>query len=161
MSRDEPAAMDEGDIFLMLSESIVTAASCPVLVLPDNPQRAVGRSVLVAWKPRREAARALRDALPLLHKADAITVMTIGDIAEDSVASVRAFLQAHEIHAEFSSDAGADSAAGEILLARARLLGCDTLVMRAYGHSRFRELVLGGATRLVLQSAPIAVPMSH
>jgi nucleotide-binding universal stress UspA family protein len=162
VSRSEQAGLDEGDIFLTLAEAVVTAASCPVLVLPDNPPAALGRNILVAWKPRREAARALRDALPLLHAADNVIVTTISDAAsEESVASLQAFLRAHGIRADVRRDQGSDGRAGEILLDQAARLGCDTLVMGAYGHSRFRELVLGGATRYVLERAPICVVMSH
>lgn len=162
VSRTEQAGLDEGDLFTTLAEGVVMGAGCPVLVLPDNPGRQLGRNVLVAWKARREASRALRDSLPLLHKANSLTLMTIGAPDEsDSLAPARAFLDAHNVIADFYADPAEDATAGEVMLNRASLVGADTLVMGAYGHARLRELVFGGATRHVLGSSKIALLMSH
>jgi nucleotide-binding universal stress UspA family protein len=162
VSRSEHAGLDEGDLFSMLPENTVLAASCPVLVLPDESSPVVGKRVLVAWKKTKEAARALRDALPVLHKAEAVIVIAAGQENEENpLAPVEGFLRAHHIHAECYRDASEDTKAGEAILSQARLLRCDTVVMGAYGHARFRELLIGGATRYVLQNTTVSLLMSH
>ncbi len=162
VSRSEHAGLDEGDLFSMLPENTVLAASCPVLVLPDEIPPVVGKRVLVAWKKTRESARALRDALPVLHKAEAVIVVAAGQESEaNPLTPVEGFLKAHHIHAECYRDVSEDAKAGEAILSQAKLLRCDTIVMGAYGHARFRELLIGGATRHVLQNATASVLMSH
>ncbi len=160
LSCGEKAGLDEGDIFQTLPESLIFAASCPVLLLPEGVRAVAARNILVAWKPRREAARAMRDAVPMLRKAERVTILTIG-ADEGRSREARSFLQAHGVAAVLQEDPSLDLSAGEVILAEADRLGCDLLVMGAYGHTRFRELVLGGATRHVLLNSEIPILMSH
>jgi len=159
LSCGEKAGLDEGDIFETLPEALIFAASCPVLLVPEDKRRSLGRNVLVAWKARREAARALRDALPMLHAAEQVTVLSVGD--GDSVRDAVDFLEAHQIRAKLIIDPSPDAAAGDAILSQAQRLGCDMLIMGAYGHTRIRELVLGGVTRHVLINAGIPLLLSH
>jgi nucleotide-binding universal stress UspA family protein len=70
-------------------------------------------------------------------------------------------LARHGVNAEIEQTVSADLPVGEVLLSRAADLGVDLLVMGAYGHSRARELLLGGATRSLLRSMTVPVLMSH
>ncbi|NML17129.1 universal stress protein [Azohydromonas caseinilytica] len=139
-------------------ESVVVGSGKPVLVVPSSGHFAdVGHRVLVAWKPTREAARALSSALPLLQPDASVHVVAWGcDPAE-----VRPLLLRHGIQADYSQEATDGDRVGEYLLSRAADLDADLLVMGCYGHARARELLLGGVTRTVLRSMTLPVLMAH
>jgi nucleotide-binding universal stress UspA family protein len=137
----------------------------PVLVIPyagDFPE--FGRRPLVAWNGSREAARAMRDALPLLLAADGAIVLEIDPA--DGGPGLRAveaakLLARHGIKADAEYTVSGGTGVGDVLLSRLADFGCDSLVMGAYGHSRFREMILGGATRTVLDHMTVPVLLSH
>jgi nucleotide-binding universal stress UspA family protein len=149
-------------------ESLLIGNGGPVLMTPYTGKDVkIAENVLVAWNCTREAARAVKDALPLLTRARKVTVMTIGPRPADgespdaSAADVARFLSRHGIHAETVFDANVAIDAGEWLLSRASDLGAQLIVMGAYGHTRLRELILGGVTRTLLKEMTVPVLMSH
>ncbi len=143
-----------------LVEQAVMAAGGPVLMVPqDGWQGDIGRQVLCAWNGSREAARVLKDALPFLASAAKVTLVSIGEFWGPSLAEAAAMLARHKITAETVSLEASDDAAGVLLQAAAER-SCDLLVMGAYGHSRLREMVLGGATRDIIRQATLPVLLS-
>jgi len=158
----------EPDAIRPRPEQVALASGRPILVVPyagNFPN--VGRRVLIGWNATREAARAVNDAMPLLTAAEIVTVLTIdpreGPRAHGELpgADVSLHLARHGVKAEIERTVSADLPVGEVLLSRAADLGADLLVMGAYGHSRARELLLGGATRSLLRSMTLPVLMSH
>jgi nucleotide-binding universal stress UspA family protein len=150
-----------------LPEDLVLGVGRPVLVIPRyGTFPAFGQRVLIAWNGSREATRAVNDALPLLARAARVTVLSI-DPDDDHrrprvpSADIALHLARHGIAAEAASTRGLDLGVGDLLLSRAADLGADLIVMGAYGHSRLREMVLGGATRHVLRHMTVPVLMSH
>ncbi|MDZ7839307.1 MAG: universal stress protein [Gammaproteobacteria bacterium] len=149
-------------------EQILLDVGRPVLVIPyiGAPQ-AMGERVLVAWNASREAMRAVHDAMPLLERAKAVRVLSInpqrGPSGEGEVpgADISHHLARHNVKAEAVHVEAEDIAVGEVLLSRAADQQADLIVMGAYGHSRYRELILGGATRSLLEAMTIPVLMSH
>lgn len=119
-------------------------------------------TVVVAWNGSREAARAVAEAMPFLKRASQVIVVAAREEdGEESGGDIARHLSRHGISAVIGTvDAGTDGA-GEVLLGEVRRVGGDLLVMGGYGHSRFREWVLGGATRYVLSHAGIAVLMAR
>jgi nucleotide-binding universal stress UspA family protein len=155
-----------------LPEEVALAVGRPILVIPyAGSWDAIGRRALVAWDARREATRAINDAMPLLAAAETVTVLAIdpakgatGDPAghgDIPGADIALHLARHGVTATIESTVSAGIGVGNTLLSRASDLESDLLVMGAYGHSRVRELLLGGATRTVLQSMTLPVLMSH
>jgi nucleotide-binding universal stress UspA family protein len=149
-------------------ERVTLASGRPILVVPYAGRfEIVGRCVLIAWNASREAARAVGDAMPLLTAADSVTVLVVdpqpGPDGHGEVpgADIALHLARHEVKAQIERTVSADVPIGEVLLSRAADLGADLMVMGAYGHSRARELLLGGATRSILASMTIPVLMSH
>jgi nucleotide-binding universal stress UspA family protein len=137
---------------------VVIESGKPALVVPCTEvtvQREGFGTVLVAWKESREAARALSAAMPLLLRADAVHVALDGGVAEAQRALLLRFLQSHGVEAQVHAVSGPSAQAGAGLLSRAATLNADLMVMGCYGHSRGRELVLGGATRTVLHEMTI------
>jgi nucleotide-binding universal stress UspA family protein len=143
-----------------VAEHLVVAAGVPVLMLPDGEVPEVGRQVLVGWDGSREACRAVHDALPLLRRAEKVEICTVGDRPSANLDAAAAMLrrQGVTVTAERITDTG--GGIGQTLLDRAAATNADLLVMGAYGHSRLRELVFGGATRHVLFEADMPVLFS-
>jgi nucleotide-binding universal stress UspA family protein len=161
---------DGGDTELIRPrpELVALASGRPILAVPYAGQfETVGRRVLIGWNATREATRAVNDAMPLLAAADVVTVLTIdareGPDAHGELpgADISLHLARHGVKAAIERTVSAGVPAGEVLLSRAADLGADLLVIGAYGHSRMRELLLGGATRSILQSMTVPVLMSH
>lgn len=144
-------------------DHLALTAACPTLVLPhDKPVTTVGQRVLIAWRSGREAARAVRDALAMLRQAERINVLTIGPVEQDHLpgAEIATYLSRHGLKVETRTNYG-DDEPGEIILAIAREINADLVVMGAYGRSRLRELILGGTTNHVLSHATLPLWLSH
>ena len=150
-----------------LPEQLALASGRPVLIIPYAGRfESIGRRVLVAWSRTREAARALNDALPVLQRADNVMVLSINPergaaAGELPGADIARHLARHGVKAEASYTVAEDIDVGNALLSRAADLGADLIVMGCYGHSRMRELILGGATREILRHMTVPVLMSH
>lgn len=150
-------------------ENLVLSAGRPVLFVPYAGEfPSLGERVLVAWDGSREAVRAVHDALPFLEHAKRTTVATVinGNSEDASVripgADAALMLARHAPDVNVLDIAGdAATPVGDTLLSRAYETGADLLVMGAYGHTRWRELMMGGATRVVLASMTLPVLMSH
>ncbi len=155
------AAMTEGP------EGLALTCGRPVLVIPSRGDFVdAGRRIVVAWNGRREAARAAFDALPLLQAAESVRVLWIrpddsGEGGDVPAADLATALARHKVRCEAAETARLEAGVGETLLASVRDARADLLVMGCYGHSRFRELILGGATRHVLKAMTVPVLMSH
>lgn len=152
----------EGDGGLSATfDSALFDSGRPVLLLPQATAEGFGRTVAVAWDGSRESARAVSASLPILETAEKVIILTARETDNHAEPSqLLGYLAAHGIEAKtwaFTPESGI----GEALLAEANKAKADLLVMGAYGHSRLRELVLGGATRGVLADATIPVLMSH
>ncbi|WP_374356374.1 universal stress protein [Chitinimonas sp.] len=148
--------------------SVVMGCGRPALVLPyAGDFTGPSRHILVAWNGSREATRAVTDALPLLREADRVTVLTIspqvGDHAHGELpgADIGLYLTRHGVHVEVARDVAFSRDVGEVLLSAAADRAADAIVMGLYGHSRLRELMMGGASRTLLGAMTIPVFMSH
>ncbi|UOD29000.1 universal stress protein [Massilia violaceinigra] len=144
----------------------VTARSgCPVLLVPQGVRPSMPpRRIVLAWNASREAARALRAAMPLLQGAEVVDVAMFGEVPDArqdicATAEIRALLRRYGVDANIVRKSG-ESDVGHALMELAVSSRADLLVMGCYGHSRVRELLLGGATRSVLMSADVPVFMS-
>jgi|NGEPerStandDraft_6_1074524.scaffolds.fasta_scaffold01424_6 nucleotide-binding universal stress UspA family protein len=147
-------------------QQVLLHSGAPVLLVPcAGAFRHVGRRALVAWKDTREAARALRDALPMLRSAERVVLLEIGEAgtrpsAEGAFDAARAWLASHGVAADARFETSAIDI-GDELLSRAADLDADLIVMGGYGRSRVREWVLGGATRHLLAQMTAPTLMSH
>lgn len=157
---------DEGE--RPLPDALVMDVGRPVLVVPyAGSFDTIGERVLVAWNGSREATRAVHDALPILKKAKLAHVIAVnpsggmaghGDVPG---ADICLHLSRHGVNAVCEHIKSEDLNVGEMLLSRAADESADLIVMGAYGRSRLRELVLGGATRHLLRHMTVPVLMSH
>ena len=157
----------DGPVARDLRERVLLEAGRPLLFIPYAGQfDVIGQNVLVAWNGRRESARAVFDALPLLKEAKKVRLHWVNASDDDEQntlpgAEMAATLARHGVNVTAEGSVAREISVADELLARASDFGCDLLVMGGYGHSRTRELVFGGATRSILEHMTIPVLMSH
>lgn len=142
---------------------VVLNCGRPVLLVPyagrfDN----IGRRVLIAWDASMTAMHAVTNALPLLQRAQMIEAVIFNPPSSGTLpaADLAAYLVRHDIKVEVLQRQ-TEGDVGDALLALAAGLGSDVIVMGGYGHSRFREILLGGVTQTVLEKMAVPVLMSH
>ncbi len=158
----EPGGDKPTDAYI---EDLLLEAGRPILVVPARWARpARFGSVTVAWDGSASAARALADALPLLCRATRVRVLTVETEAVAGVSEggprVVKHLGRHGIAADYRAIFSGTSVA-ETLLVEVAQAGADLLVMGAFGHSRLREALLGGASRDALRTITAPILMAH
>jgi nucleotide-binding universal stress UspA family protein len=148
-------------------EYIVMNSGRPVLIIPyAGDFSTVAKRPLISWDASRESTRAVTDAIPLLKRADVVQVAIFNSKAlpdahgEQPGADIALFLARHGIKVEVSVHKTSTDI-GNALLSLSHDLDSDMIVMGGYGHSRFREMIMGGVTRTILESMTIPVLMSH
>jgi nucleotide-binding universal stress UspA family protein len=148
-------------------EYVLLNCARPVLVVPATGIKGVfGKRIGVAWNGRDDAVRAITSAIPLLRAADQVQLLVLnaeteGDLhGEVPGADMALYLARHGVRVDVVA-ANTDDDVGEALLQHAADSKLDLLVMGAYGHSRFREILLGGVTRSVLRSSMLPLWMAH
>lgn len=165
LGQHDPGDATADDVPADLVQNLLIATGKPALVLPfASPAGNTGplaRSVLLAWKETPEAARAVSAALPWLARARQVNIVAYGAEAEPGLGRLADYLALYGITATVHAAGPERGDVGRDLLSRMADLGADLLVMGCYGHSRLRELVLGGMTRTVLQSMAQPVLMVH
>jgi len=166
IGQSEPDA-DTG-VNAVFPQRLPLIAGRPVLVVPyARERRPVGENVLVAWNASREATRAVTDALPMLRAAKQVQLATFDPArradahGEVPGADIGLYLSRHGVKVSVSQYQAADIDVGNDLLSRASDLDVDLIVMGAYGHSRYSELLLGGVTRTLMESMTVPVLFSH
>jgi len=162
----QPRERDSSGVESDFPERVILAAGRPVLMVPYAGKfEGVGKRVLVAWNTGREATRAVTDSIPLLREADQVHVVAFNPegTAHGAVpgADIGLYLARHGVPVEVSYHRADDIDVGNQLLSRVADLGIDLIVMGGYGHSRLRELIMGGATRTILESMTAPVLLSH
>ncbi|MEM6422658.1 MAG: universal stress protein, partial [Pseudomonadota bacterium] len=122
-----------------------------------------GDTVLVGWDGSREAMHAVRHALPVLTDAGRVEIVTFGEVVEEETPGeqLALMLSRHGIAVEIAPQPAPHGTVAEALARRAMEIGARLTVIGAYGHSRFREALIGGVTRDLLNEARIAVLMAH
>lgn len=135
----------------------------PVLVVPPQAPKTIGRNVLVSWNGSTEQARCNAFAVPFLKLAEKVTVLTVegGSVAGPTGEEAAAHLRRNGIPASAVTVEPGQRTTGEAILDHAAALGCDLLVKGAYTQSRLRQLIFGGATRHILVHANLPVLMAH
>jgi nucleotide-binding universal stress UspA family protein len=151
-----------------IAEQLVFASGRPILAFPEDPNRALPASldnVAVAWDFSSTAARAVADALPFLRRAKQVRVFTVIDDKpidkSHSVVQLGKHLARHGVEVVSENVKSDGHAIGNVFKDYVAKHKADLLVMGAYGHSRIREFILGGATKSILLHPPTWVLLSH
>jgi nucleotide-binding universal stress UspA family protein len=132
----------------------------PILLAPPSPPPQIATNVLIAWNRSTEQARATALAMPLLQKANRVTVLSViggTEVPGPSAEQLIYYLQRNGIAVEPMRIGLNGKNTGQAILAAAQSLDCDLLIKGAYTQSRLRQMIFGGATRHVLENAEISV----
>ena len=148
-----------------LAEALIFGSGRPVLVVPDAPDPSwTPKNIAVCWDGSRAATRAIHDAMDMLVRAKTVTLLTALDdkkVEDGVVAGLVSYLGRHGIEARHSDVHSSGIPIGRALQTSALEYGAGVLVMGAFGHSRIREFVLGGATKSVLDETMLPLFLSH
>ena len=155
---------DSPEESLLSADDALFAASAPVLVVPHDFEGAFDpATVFIAWKATREAARALRDALPFLHAARKILVGVVASAdteSDERLDDIAQYLGRHGLQAEIR-ELPAHGSVGRTIIDQAGAAGAGLIVAGGYGHAPLREWLMGGVTQALLHDCPIPSLMSH
>jgi nucleotide-binding universal stress UspA family protein len=161
LPQPDPTGVDTSYIV----ETALFGSAHPLIIVPYIQARPEIGTALIAWDGGEPSARAVADALPILTLARRVEIVTIGNGKDESPylsgRDLTRHLARHGIKAEPRRIARGDVDVGNILLSHAADAGADLIVMGGYGHSRLREIVLGGTTREIIRSMTVPVLMSH
>ena len=145
-------------------ESCLFESGRPILLSPPSPPSQIATNVLIAWNCSTEQARATALAMPILQKAERVTILTViggTGVPGPSAEQLIRYLRRNGVIAE-SMRVGLDGrSTGEAILASAQSLGCDLLIKGAYTQSRLRQWIFGGATQHVLANAALPVLLAN
>ncbi|WP_425071366.1 universal stress protein [Sagittula sp. S175] len=164
----KPYGKDRGIELEPVLEGALFEGGVPVVVNPCSqaPLEAKPKRIVLAWNESAEALRAVRAAMPVLEAADAVHVVVIdppqhGPNRSDPGGMLSQFLARHGVKAEIDVLSKTLPRVSDVLLRHVADVNADMVVMGAYGHSRFREAILGGATRNMLEQSSVPVMMAH
>ncbi|EGF30399.1 Universal stress protein [Oxalobacteraceae bacterium IMCC9480] len=154
-------------VYADLPEYVTLNGGCPVLIIPYAGSYPLKPDhILIAWDGGQEAAKAVRNALPFLQAAKSVEVAVFNaqqrpdNHGEEPGADIALYLTRHHVKANVRQEQ-TEIPVGEALLSLAADINADLLVMGCYGHSRFREVLMGGVSRTILDSITLPVLMSH
>jgi len=155
-------------LLIRIFEGMLFEAGRPLVMVPNAWRGgAFGKRVMIAWAPRREAARAVADAMPMIEAAEKVHIAMVdpgtgpGEHGEEPGADLATALARHGVPVLVDQIPRAGRGIADRLLTHASDVGADLIVMGGYGHWRLRESLLGGVTREVLRQAEVPVLMSH
>ena len=163
----QPYGKGRGAELEAVTESALFEAHTPALIVPGGakPVPAPGR-IMLGWNESPEALIAARAALPLLRQAEVVHVVVIdppthGPNRSDPGGQLSQYLSRHDVKVEIDVLSKTLPRVSDVMMRHAADMDADMVVMGAYGHSRFREAVFGGATRYMLEQATLPVFMAH
>mgnify|MGYP001824688488 CR=1 FL=1 len=168
LGQDQPDDPDNASYGL--ADALLFEGGCACLVVPHSGKLAApGKRVLLTWNASRESARALREAMPFLTRAESVVVLSSEpDDGSDDIArghphaqELSRFLESHGIDAVSSGISDPDISVSDAIIGQAADMNADLIVMGAYGHARLREIILGGVTRDLLKQSSVPLLMAH
>ncbi|MEM6678889.1 MAG: universal stress protein [Pseudomonadota bacterium] len=157
-----PFGADVPAIASEILDGILYESDVPALVLPaPNPQAPDTTRILIGWDGGRQALRAVRAALPLLTAAEGVEICMFAPRGEAPGERLATLLSRHGVSVEIATLPEPQDSVATAMARRAQEQGAGLVVMGAYGHSRFRESLIGGATRETLHELSLPVLMAH
>jgi nucleotide-binding universal stress UspA family protein len=168
LGQDDPDDPDNASYGL--ADALLFEGACPCLIVPHSGKLAApGKRVLLTWNASRESAHALREAMPILKRAETVVVLSSEPDGGDSdlanghphAEALSRLLESHGVEAVSSGISDPDLDVSDAIVDQAADMDADLIVMGAYGHARLREIILGGVTRDLLKRAPVCLFLAH
>jgi hypothetical protein len=147
--------------------NLILETGKPVVLIPEDwNEPTFGSNIVLGWDESRESSRALQDAMPLLQQANHVEAVCVNYKGEDEVVDVSeisSYLTRHNVSNSFKLAVTDDDlrSVEKVLHSRAVKCSADLIVVGGYGHTRLREIVLGGVTRFLTKNSKIPVLFSH
>ena len=140
-------------------QTILFDGGRPVMLIPMNKQIDIGKEVVISWNCTTESSRAVFAALPILKKANNVTILTVEKVITDgpSGEQVSELLASHGIDAKPVTISGDEKKIGDSILDFSKSVDADLIVKGAYTQSRLREIIFGGATRHLMLHSEIPI----
>ncbi|MBC25139.1 MAG: hypothetical protein CML92_02175 [Rhodobiaceae bacterium] len=140
-------------------QTILFDGGRPVMLIPMNKQIDIGKEVVISWNCTTESSRAVFAALPILKKANNVTILTVEKVITDgpSGEQVSELLASHGIDAKPVTISGDEKKIGDAILDFSKSVDADLIVKGAYTQSRLREIIFGGATRHLMLHSEIPI----
>lgn len=162
----KPYVQNSGVEAAYVLEGLLLQGDCATLVVPESYSYKAPSRIVIAWNESAQALRAVRAAIPFLKQATQVQIAVVDPTAHspersDPGGPLAVYLSRHGIECDVHVLASGGKSASDKLIQHCTEQSADMMVMGGYGHSRFREAILGGATRDMLERAPIPVLMSH
>ncbi|MFZ5608820.1 MAG: universal stress protein [Pseudomonadota bacterium] len=156
-------AVDVDPMTASLLDDVLSRSGRAIMMAPRALPERFAESVLIAWNGSAEAARAVADAMAFITRAKTVIVLTVGELKAERPdgGALAHSLRCHGVEPELMQAASGGGGVGATILEAAASTGASLLILGAYSHSRWREFMLGGVTRLVIEKAPLPVLMSH
>lgn len=148
-------------------EAVLFDGQAPLLVVPENADTGnIGQKIMIAWNQSAEAMAAIRQAIPLMQAAELVNIAVVdppkhSPDRSDPGGALSQMLSRQGVKSEISVLAKTMPRVSDVLVRHAQDIEADMMIMGAYGHSRFREAILGGATRSMLEKTEFPVLMAH
>jgi nucleotide-binding universal stress UspA family protein len=168
LGQDQPDDPDNSSYGL--ADALLFEGACACMVVPHSGKlEAPGKRVLLTWNASRESARALREAMPFLTRAETVVVLSSEPDGGDSETArghphaleLDRLLKSHGIEAVSSGISDTDITTTDAIIGQAADMNADMIIMGAYGHARLREIILGGVTRDLLKQSPVPLFLAH
>jgi nucleotide-binding universal stress UspA family protein len=168
LGQDDPDDPDNASYGL--ADALLFEGACPCMIVPHSGKlQPPGKRVLLTWNASRESAHALREAMPVLKRAEELVVLSSEPDGGDSdlanghphAQALARLLESHDIEAVSSGISDPDLDVSDAIIDQAASMNADLIVMGAYGHARLREIILGGVTRDLLKRAPVCLFLAH
>ena len=140
-------------------QTILFDGGRPVMLIPMNKQIDIGKEVVISWNCTTESSRAVFAALPILKKANNVTILTVEKVITDgpSGEQVSELLASHGIDAKPVTISGDEKKIGDAILDFSKSVDADLIIKGAYTQSRLREIIFGGATRHLMLHSEIPI----
>jgi nucleotide-binding universal stress UspA family protein len=144
-------------------EAVLFESGRPALVIGDWVPDSIGRRIVIAWNGSTESARSVLASMPFLEVSDEIAVVEVqgGMVSGPAAAQVAQHLSQKGMEVRYETITQREGSIGAAILEFADKWDCDLLIKGAFTHSRLRQLIFGGATREILETAPIPVLFCH
>jgi len=144
-------------------EAVLFESGRPCLIAPPTPPRELGDNIVIAWNRSTETALAVAHAMPLLHQAKRVTILTVegGTVPGPSGDELANGLKLNGIETQAVTVNPGKRTSGEMILDYSASIGADLLIKGAYTQSRLRQMIFGGATRHILGNATLPVFMAR
>ncbi len=136
----------------------------PMLLSPPNPPKHIGTNVLIAWNGSAEQARAVALSMPLLERAERVTVLTVTggtEVPGPPAETIVRYLERNEVPSQHLTTELGGKSTGDCILNTAQRLDCDLLIKGAFTQSRLSQMIFGGATQHIITNATLPVFLAH